>query len=182
MSELRSQSSELFSGDCNTSQRQLMWEKLWTTTNRDYGRFSNVIGRQHTNQRRAEVFKPTTWDTTGAEIGAKTLPPPATSVSQHEKAPPSSQRFSRHMTSEVLKIDDVTPKKVESPSRSPVPKSHPKPHFLPHNESYNVKRGWGQNCVTSDPLQPGRILTSGYAKQYITTTQGPFWRALPQNE
>ena len=180
--ELRSQQSELFAGKSDAGRRQLMWEKLWTTTNRDYGRFSNMKGRQHTNQRRGEVFKPTTWDTTGREIGAKTVAKPATAASQ---PPASPQKFSRHLAPEVLKLDDVTKcdeakSNVTSPQRSPIPASHPRPHLLPARESYSVKRGWGQKVTTSDEApRAQRIATSGLAKQYITTTQGPFWKALP---
>ena len=190
MTALRKCHPHLYADKSNYGRRQLVWEKLWSTTSNDYGSFCRLDGRKYTNQRRGDVWMKQGYDTSNRQIGD-------THARQTQ-----AMLCSRHMSADVLKVDadadDVTkpqsplkkaetptaaaatpaaaeePRKAMYPKRDPVqPKSHPQPHLM--------RAVQGQPKVIGDITQINRSrpnLTSGYAKQYVRSTEGPFWSNL----
>ena len=177
MDDLYRSHAHLYDTDTN-KRRTLLWGKLWDTTNKDYGRFQLL-----------KVQKKNVWDSPRSTFTKSPQKDEEFSGGSKASTPAHDQLYSRHMTPshvDILKTECSTAnadvpnqclgsdiKSLQNYSQVVLPQHTPGEKVLAHPTRFHNALDCTRGVSAVDRSRPH--LTSGYAKNYVSSTQNIFW-------
>lgn len=175
--------------------RQLIWEKLWDTTNTDYGRFSMLRGNPSMLKNNSKLSSPARSQLFSRHLSSTSVD--SLVVSSNNSSPPRSPCKTGQLSSasvDILRIDNdddagnkrnPTSPVIKQGLSSPVaakryglrkPGAKLLPSIMPVPSIKEHTNGFTRGISAIDRSRPN--LTSGYAKNYVASTENIFWENI----